>query len=69
MKKIALAVVIAVVAASPALAAKKKKAPATPPTAWELNEPGRRFVIDSLPIYLPTALKVLVYHNPNQPKK
>ncbi|MSP47041.1 MAG: hypothetical protein EXQ83_14625 [Xanthobacteraceae bacterium] len=53
MKKIALAVVIAVVAASPALAAKKKKAPATPPTAWELNEPGRRFMMNAFPIYLP----------------
>ena len=69
MKKFALAVVIAVVAVSPALAAKKKKAPAAQPTAWELNEPGRRLFVDSLPVYWPTALKMVVYSNQDQSKK
>ena len=68
MKKLALAVVIAVVAASPALAAKKKKAPAAQPTAWELNEPGRRLFVDSLPMYLPSAVKMVVYPVGNKEK-
>ena len=69
MKKIALAVVIAVVAASPALAAKKKKAPATPPTAWERNEPGRRFIVDSFPIYLPSWAMPFYMAAKNNPPK
>ena len=64
MKKFALAVVIAAVAASPAMAAKKKKAPAAQPTAWELNEPGRRLFVDSFPIYYPTVVKMAVYSTP-----
>ena len=68
MKKLALAVVIAAVAASPAMAAKKKKAPAAQPTAWELNEPGRRFFVDSLPIYLPSAAKMVLYPVGNKQK-
>jgi hypothetical protein len=60
MKKIALAVVIAVVAASPAMAA-KKKAPAAQPTVWELNDNGRRFLVDSFPVYYPTIVKVALY--------
>jgi hypothetical protein len=54
MKKIALLVLGALIAASPAVAAKKKsKAPAKEPTVWERNEAGYRLVRDSLPIYLP----------------
>ena len=68
MKKIALAVVIDVVAASPALAA-KKKAPATPPTAWELNEPGRRLIVDSFPIYLPSWAMPFYMAAKNNPPK
>ena len=60
MKKIAFAVVIAVVAASPALAA-KKKAVAAEPDVVALNDPGYRFVRDSMPIYWPTALTALYY--------
>jgi hypothetical protein len=69
MKKIAFGILIALIAASPAAAAKKKKAPAAEPTVFERNEAGFRFVRDSLPIYLPTAVKMIVYSNPNQPKK
>jgi hypothetical protein len=64
MKKLALALVIAAVAASPAMAAKKKRAPAAQPTAWELNDNGRRFFVDSFPIYYPTVVKMAVYSAP-----
>jgi hypothetical protein len=60
MKKIAFAVVIAVVAASPALAA-KKKAVAAEPDVVALNDNGYRFVRDSMPIYWPSALTALYY--------
>ena len=69
MKKLALALVIAAVAASPAMAAKKSKKPVAEKTAWELNEPGRRFVWDSLPVYLPTVVKMVVYSDANKAKK
>ena len=67
MKKFALALVIAAVAASPAMAAKKKRAPAAQPTAWELNEPGRRLFVDSLPVYYPTVVKAAIYSTPAAP--
>jgi len=55
MKKIALLVLAAMVAASPAVAAKKKsKKMAKEPTVWERNEAGFRLMRDSLPIYLPS---------------
>jgi hypothetical protein len=54
MKKFALAALIAVVAASPAVAAKKKKAPAAPVASADVNENSRRLAIDSLPIFLPS---------------
>jgi hypothetical protein len=60
MKKVAFAIVIAAIVTSPALAAKKKKAPAQQ-TVAELNDPGRRFFMDSLPNYWPTAVKMVVY--------
>ena len=69
MKKIAFALVIAAVAVSPAMAAKKSKKPAAEQTAWELNEPGRRFVWDSMPIYFPTVVKMVVYSDANKSKK
>jgi hypothetical protein len=61
MKKIAFAVVIAVVAASPALAAKKKAAAPAQPDVVALNDNGYRFVHDSMPIYWPSALTALYY--------
>jgi len=68
MKKFAFAVLIAVVAASPAIAAKKsKKAPAQP-TVSELNDNGFRFVRDSMPMYLPSAVKMVVYPVGNKEK-
>ena len=72
MKKIALLVLAALIAASPAVAAKKKsKMMAKEPTVWERNEAGFRFVRDSLPIYLPTwALPIYMAHQKaNEPKK
>ena len=69
MKKFALAVVVAViaaVAASPAMAAKKKKMKraSAQPTVAELNDNGYRFVRDSMPVYWPTAFKMIYYSNP-----
>lgn len=70
MKKIVFAVLIAAVAASPALAAKKKAPPAEPDVV-ALNDNGYRFVRDSMPIYWPTALTALYYgsgaNNANTP--
>jgi opacity protein-like surface antigen len=56
MKKIVFAVVIAAVAASPAMAAKKAKKVAAAPQASSAdpNENGRRFLRDSFPIFLPS---------------
>jgi hypothetical protein len=61
MKKLGFAVLIAIVAASPALAAKRKAAPAAEPSFVTLNDNGYRFVHDSMPIYWPTALTALYY--------
>jgi hypothetical protein len=69
MKKIALGIIVAAVAVSPAFAAKKAKRAKAEPTVAELNDPGYRFVRDSLPIYYPTIVKVMIYSNADQPKK
>lgn len=61
MKRIAFGILIAMVAASPAVAAKKAKKPAAEPTVFERNEAGFRFVRDSMPVYWPTAIKAIVY--------
>lgn len=68
MKKIALGLLVTVVAVSPAFAKKAKKVKAEP-TVFERNEAGFRFVRDSLPIYYPTIIKAAVYSDANQPKK
>jgi len=61
MKKIAFGVLIALIAASPAAAKGKKKKVKAEPTVAELNDNGFRFVRDSLPIYYPTVVKMMVY--------
>ena len=52
MRKIALGVVIALIAISPAVAAKKSKKEVVP-AKIDSNEASWRLVRDSLPIYLP----------------
>jgi opacity protein-like surface antigen len=55
MKKLALGLLVALIAASPAAAAKKaKKAVEAAPAKIDSNEASWRFVRDSLPIYLPS---------------
>lgn len=68
MKTVAFAVLIAAVAASPAMAAKKAKKAAAEPTVAELNDPGFRFVRDSLPIYYPSVIKGAMYPVGNKEK-
>jgi hypothetical protein len=68
MKKFVFAVLIAAVAASPAMAAKKAKKAKAEPTVAELNDPGFRFLRDSMPIYYPTAVKAMVYPVGNKEK-
>lgn len=65
MKKIAFGILIALIAASPAAAAtkKSKKRVAAPPPI-DSNEASWRLVRDSMPIYWPTAFKVIYYSNP-----
>jgi opacity protein-like surface antigen len=53
MKKIALLVLVAMVAASPAMAAKKHKRVAAP-AKIDSNEASWRLVRDSFPIFLPS---------------
>jgi hypothetical protein len=55
MKKVALMVLVAAFAASPAVAAKKKskKMHAAPAAQTDLNANGKRLVMDSLPLALP----------------
>ena len=69
MKKIALAVIVAALAASPAMAAKKKAKKAKEQTAAELNDNGYRFVRDSFPIYLPSWAMPVYMANQKQAKK
>jgi hypothetical protein len=52
MRKIALGMLVALIAVSPAVAAKKSKKVATP-AKIDSNEASWRLVRDSLPIYLP----------------
>jgi opacity protein-like surface antigen len=55
MRKIVLGAIVALVAVSPAMAAKKsKKAPPPAPAKIDSNEASWRLVRDSLPIYLPS---------------
>jgi hypothetical protein len=69
MKKLAFAVLVVAVAASPAMAAKKaKKAAPAQPTVAELNDPGFRFVRDSLPVYYPSIVKAGMYPVGNKSK-
>ena len=70
MKKLGLLVLAALVAASPAVAAKKNKR-AAEPTVFERNEAGYRLMRDSLPIYLPVwAMPMYMAANqPAAPKK
>ena len=52
MRKMALGVLVALIAVSPAVAAKKSKRHAVP-AKYDSNEASWRLVRDSLPIYLP----------------
>ena len=59
MKKIVFGIMIAAIAASPAIAAKKKSkklaaAPVMATTTANSNENSARFARDSLPIFLPS---------------
>jgi hypothetical protein len=56
MKKFVFAVVIAAIAASPAVAAKKKhkRMAAAPVASTDVNANSARFARDSLPIFLPS---------------
>jgi hypothetical protein len=68
MKKVVLMAVIAAFAASPALAATKKKAkmkkPAPVAQSANPNDAGYRLTRDALPSLTPTWWKVLYYSNP-----
>jgi hypothetical protein len=70
MKKFVFAVIIAAVAASPAMAAKKAKKAAAPaqPDVAQLNDNGFRFVRDSMPMYLPSVVKMVIYPVGNKEK-
>jgi hypothetical protein len=70
MKKIAFGLLIAFIAASPAAAkGKKQKKVKAEPTVAELNDPGFRFVRDSLPIYYPTIVKAMIYGPTTPPSR
>ena len=63
MRNIALLVALIMVAASPAMAAKKKAKPAEPAMteAQKTNDASYRLVRDSLPMWLPTWAQP-IYH-------
>ncbi len=68
MKKIALGVLVALIAVSPAAAAKKAKKEAAP-AKIDSNEASWRLVRDSLPIYLPAwAMPMYMAANKDQKK-
>jgi hypothetical protein len=70
MKRIAVGLIIAAVAASPAMAKKVRghdaMAQATEPTYAGLNDNAYRFVRDSLPLYWPCIIKAWVYGFPSR---
>jgi hypothetical protein len=71
MKKLALMVLVALIAASPAAAATKKKAKkaAAKPAPISTNEASARLVRDAFPSFLPTPLKIIYFSQPeNKPK-
>jgi len=61
MKKIALGILVALIAGSPAAAAKKSKKVEAAPPKIDSNEASWRLVKGSLPIYLPNVLKPLYF--------
>ena len=61
MKKLALGILVALIAASPAAAAKKSKKVEAAPPKIDSNEASWRLVKGSLPIYLPNVLKPLYF--------
>jgi len=68
MRKIALFVALAMIAASPALAAEKKKKAAAKPAmtaAEQANDNSYRLVRDSLPMWLPSWAQP-IYHSTNK---
>ncbi len=69
MRKIALFVALAMIAASPAMAAKKKAKPAQPAMteAEKANDNSYRLVRDSLPMWLPSWAQP-VYHYGVKPR-
>ena len=67
MKKVALMVLVAAFAASPAMAAKKKsKKMAAPAAQVDLNANGKKLVMDSIPSFLPAPIKMIYFHNKNK---
>jgi hypothetical protein len=67
MKKVALMVLVAVFAASPAMAAKKKAKKAAAPAAQvDLNANGKKLVVDALPSFMPGPMKAIYFHNKNK---
>jgi len=68
MKKLVFAVVIAAIATSPALAAKKKakKMAPAPVASTNSNENSWRFARDAFPIFLPTGLLPIYLAAKNQ---
>ena len=67
MKKVALMVLVAAFAASPAMAAKKKsKKMAAPAAQTDLNANGKRLVMDALPSFMPGPMKAIYFHNKNK---
>lgn len=69
MKKIALGILIALIAAAPASAKHKRvKRVKAEPTFAELNDNGYRLVRDSMPVYYPTIVKAMIY-GPTTPSR
>ena len=70
MKKFALAVLVAVIAASPAAAAgkKSKRMAAAPQASANPNENSWRFVRDAFPVFLPSWAIPFYLNTQNQKK-
>jgi len=68
MKKIALGILVALIAVSPAAAAKKSKKMEAVPAKIDSNEASWRLVKGSLPIYIPNVLKPLYFATHQEPE-
>ncbi len=69
MRTTAVLIAVLMAASGPAFAKAKKAKPAPQPATISQNEASGRLVLDSLPLFLPSAAQVVYFSSQNQAKK